>query len=47
MHFQRGLRMREVQSQKNTRSLETQRKEGQGIICAMDGPIIRGVLVVG
>lgn len=47
MHFQRGIRMLEVQSQKNNYRLETQRNEVQGIIGEVNAPIIRGALLVG
>lgn len=47
MHFQRGFRMLEVQSQQKNDRLETQRKEVQGIIGEVNGPIIRGGVVGG
>ncbi len=47
MHFQRGFRMREVQSPKSKRSVETQRKEVQEKIGEINRPIIRGGLVLG
>ncbi len=47
MQFQRGFRMLEVQSPKNSRSLETQRKEVQKIFGEINRPIIRGELVLG
>lgn len=47
MHFQRGFRMREVQSQKNNRRFKTPRKEVQKIFSEINRPITCVKLVLG